>query len=46
MSQAIIGGAEGPTSVFVTSSINWTLLIGIAVIIIGVVIFFVLKRRK
>jgi len=44
----IIGGADGPTAVFVTSSINWfdITLIGIVVVVAVILIIYFIKRRK
>lgn len=44
----IIGGADGPTAIFVSSSVNWWSIIIEAVIIIAVIVAVILyiKRRK
>ncbi|MBE5965814.1 MAG: sodium ion-translocating decarboxylase subunit beta [Lachnospiraceae bacterium] len=43
----IIGGADGPTAVYIGSSINWPLIIGtIIVIAAGILAFLFLKKRK
>ena len=43
---AVIGGADGPTAIFVTSSVNWVLVAAAAVLVIAAVLFIVLKKRK
>ena len=46
MDIGIIGGADGPTAIFVASSVNWP-LVGLAVVaVIGVVIFLLFRKRK
>ena len=42
----IIGGADGPTSIYVATSVNWPLIIGLGVIIILMVIGFIVWKRK
>ena len=44
----IIGGADGPTAIFVSSSFNWWSIIIGAVIIIAIIVAIILylKRRK
>jgi Na+-transporting methylmalonyl-CoA/oxaloacetate decarboxylase beta subunit len=44
MDIGIIGGADGPTAIFVTSSLFWPLAIGVALAVTGL-IAFALKRR-
>jgi Na+-transporting methylmalonyl-CoA/oxaloacetate decarboxylase beta subunit len=47
MSSGIIGGADGPTVVYVSSSVNWPFIIGAAILIAGgLIAFFVLRKRK
>ncbi len=47
MSVGVIGGADGPTAIFVSSSVNWGLVIGTAVVIAaGIILLFVRKRKK
>lgn len=47
----VIGGADGPTSIFVGSYIHWQTIVGIValsiiiIIIIGAV-FYILKKKK
>lgn len=42
----IIGGADGPTSIFITTSVNWSLIIGIGVIIILIAVGFIVWKKK
>ena len=43
----IIGGADGPTAVFVSSDINWLGIFGfIAVIAVAVLVVLVICRKK
>lgn len=42
----IIGGADGPTAIFVTSSISPTLIIGIAAVVVIAVCIVIIKMRK
>ena len=46
MSIGVIGGADGPTAIFVASAVNW-LLVGVVgiVILAGVILAIVLKKR-
>ena len=46
MSIGVIGGADGPTAIFVGSAINWLLvgIVGVA-ILAGVILAIVLKKR-
>ena len=41
----VIGGADGPTALYVASVINWPLIVA-AVAVAGAVLFFVLRRKK
>ena len=43
---AVIGGADGPTAIFVASSFDWILFAVAGVLLIAAVLFIVLKRRK
>ena len=43
---AIIGGADGPTSIFITTSVNWSLVIGSIIGVAIVVGFIVWKKRR
>ena len=43
----IIGGADGPTAVFVSSDINWLWIFGfIGVIAVAVLVVLILWRKK
>lgn len=44
MDIGIIGGADGSTSIFVSSSLFWPLAIGVILAVVGL-IAFALKRR-
>jgi Na+-transporting methylmalonyl-CoA/oxaloacetate decarboxylase beta subunit len=46
MSTGIIGGADGPTVIYVSSSVDWTFIICTAIVIVGLVVFFVMRKRK
>lgn len=43
---AVIGGADGPTAIFVTSSFDWVLFAAAGVLVVGAVLFIVIKKRK
>lgn len=46
---SIIGGADGPTSIFVAGRLGsyfWIGLAALGIILVGAIIFFVLKSRK
>jgi Na+-transporting methylmalonyl-CoA/oxaloacetate decarboxylase beta subunit len=46
MDIGVIGGADGPTAIFVTSTINWGLIIGAAVFVAGCIAALVIWRNK
>ncbi len=47
MSVAIIGGADGPTAIYVSSSTRWDLIIAaVTAIAIGIAAFLIWKKRK
>ena len=47
MDMGIIGGANGPTVIFVFSQIHWFEIISIAVAaIICVIVFYIFKSKK
>jgi len=46
MNVGVIGGADGPTAVFVTSSVDWAFLAGVAFVMAASVIAFCLWRKK
>ncbi|HHV07109.1 MAG TPA: LPXTG cell wall anchor domain-containing protein [Firmicutes bacterium] len=46
MSVGVIGGADGPTAIYVTSSVNWALVIGVTIVIVGGIIAFLRWKKK
>lgn len=44
-SLGIIGGADGPTAIFVTTSFSWELLL-LIVLAVGIIIGLILHKRK
>lgn len=42
----IIGGADGPTSIFIATSVNWPLSIGIGIAIVLIVVGFIMWKKK
>jgi len=46
MDMSVIGGADGPTAIFIASSYDWVLLVALGVLVIGVILFFVIRKRK
>jgi len=46
VSVGVIGGADGPTAIFVSSSVNWGLVAGAAVILAAIVVFVIRKKKK
>ena len=47
MNIGVIGGADGPTAIFVASSTDWVLAAIIGVVIVaGIVLTIVLKKKK
>ena len=46
MDIGVIGGADGPTAIFLASSVNWLLVGVLGVVALGVVLFFLLRKRK
>lgn len=45
-SVGIIGGADGPTAIFVTSTVSPALVVGIVAAVVIVVFIFIIKMRK
>lgn len=45
MDITVIGGADGPTSIFITG-INWYTFASAVVVCIGIVIFYIRKRKR
>lgn len=46
MDVTVIGGADGPTAIYVASSVNWVWVAAVAVLVIGAILFIVIKKRK
>jgi len=46
MDTTIIGGADGPTSIFVASSVNWLLVGGIVILVCAIALFFILRAKR
>ncbi len=46
MDTAIIGGADGPAAIYVTSSFDWAPVIAAALIAAGGIVAFLLWRKK
>ena len=46
MDVSVIGGADGPTAIFIASSYDWVLLVALGVLVIGVILFLVIRKRK
>jgi Na+-transporting methylmalonyl-CoA/oxaloacetate decarboxylase beta subunit len=46
MDVGIIGGADGPTSIFVSSTTHWGLIIGAAVVVAGCIAALVIWRKS
>ena len=42
----IIGGADGPTAIFVTSGVNWLCIIGVIVVAIFVAVLIYRNKKK
>jgi Na+-transporting methylmalonyl-CoA/oxaloacetate decarboxylase beta subunit len=42
----IIGGADGPTSIYISTSVNWPLIIGIGTIVALMVIGFIVWKKS
>lgn len=43
---SIIGGADGPTSIYIATSVNWFLIIGVGVIIGAMVAGVIVWKKK
>jgi Na+-transporting methylmalonyl-CoA/oxaloacetate decarboxylase beta subunit len=47
MSVGIIGGADGPTAIYLGSSINWPFIIKMIIVIAaGILAFLFFRKRK
>ena len=42
----IIGGADGPTAIFITSGTNWPSILGVIVVAIFVVVLIYRNKKK
>lgn len=42
----VIGGSDGPTAIYVASSFHWGFVIGAAIVIAGIVIAFLVRKKK
>lgn len=42
----IIGGADGPTSIFIATSVNWPLIIVMGIIVVLAVGSFIMWKKK
>ena len=42
----IIGGADGPTSIFIASSVNWPVIIVMGIIVVLAVGSFIVWKKK
>ena len=46
MSLGVIGGADGPTAIFLASSTDWIWVGVLGSVVLGVALFFILRKRK
>ena len=46
MSLGVIGGADGPTAIYLASSTDWIWVGVLGSIVLGVALFFILRKRK
>ena len=46
MDIGVIGGADKPTAIYIASTTNWLLVGLVGIVVLGVVLFFVLRKRK
>lgn len=46
MSVSVIGGADGPTAIFLASSVNWVFVGALWIVALSVALFFLFRRRK
>lgn len=42
----IIGGADGPTSIYIATSINWSLMIAVGIIIVIAIVGLSVWKKK
>jgi len=45
MNLNIIGGADGPTAIFISSSFGWVLVLGVIIVLAGIVFAFIWRKR-
>lgn len=46
MSLGVIGGADGPTAIFLASSTDWIWVGVLGIVVLGVALFFILRKCK
>lgn len=46
MDIGIIGGADGPTAIFIASSVNWGFVVALGVVALGAVLFLIIRKRR
>lgn len=46
MRVGVIGGADGPIAIFLASSTDWIWVGVLGIIVLGVALFFILRKRK
>ena len=46
MDVTVIGGADGPTAIYVASSFNWVWFAAVVVLVVATILFIVIKKRK
>ena len=46
MDIGIIGGADGPTAIFVASSVNWLAVGALGIVVLGIALVFLLRKRR
>ncbi|MBU5627156.1 sodium ion-translocating decarboxylase subunit beta [Oscillibacter sp. MSJ-2] len=42
----IIGGADGPTVIFVSGQSNWVYFVLAGILIVGIIVFLLFKRKR
>ena len=46
MSVGVIGGADGPTAIYIASSFGWIWVGVLGIVVLSVALFFILRKRK
>lgn len=46
MDIGIIGGADGPTAIFIASSVNWGFVVALGVVALAAVLFLIIRKRR